>query len=187
MSKYKIVKHYYSSLNELTSKPFTISYENHPNHDISSALLIVSTSLSINNKDDCIHTFYPIYTHYEMLSGVIIHILNESKPLDILYTMFFQKNPLSLIIEGAAKAQEEIKQSDVQRPYEESKSFCFEFMEWIANNDDIVIKYKEIFENISDCYSRKYLLMFEIIISLCVVKIGFNIYLRKINPHNKNK
>lgn len=175
---YKILSIYYN-------EPATIG-----KRDITSAIFIVSTSISFENKGDCIDEFFPVFEHYDFITRAMISTLNSSTYFDIIYTIFFQKNPLKLILEGIEKSKNDLRIRTVDFPLEEADEFCDLMLEWKETNKNMINQYKEVFESISNCYSKKYLILLEIIISLLIVKLCLlfnNKYYHKFTDDNKTK
>ena len=120
----------------------------------------------------------------------MISTLTSSTSFDIIYTIFFQKNPLKLILEGIDKAKNDLRTITANFPLEEADEFCDLMIEWKETNKNMLNEYREIFISISNCYSKKYLILLEIIVSLLIVKLCLlfnNKYYDKCTGDNKTK
>ena len=185
MTTFYKVKDSYKTLSIYYSEPATIG-----KRDITSAIFILSTSFSFENKGDCIDEFFPVFEHYDFITRVMISTLTSSTSFDIIYTIFFQKNPLKLILEGIDKAKNDLRTITANFPLEEADEFCDLMIEWKETNKNMLNEYREIFISISNCYSKKYLILLEIIVSLLIVKLCLlfnNKYYNKFTGDNTTK
>ena len=185
MTTFYKVKDSYKTLSIYYSEPATIG-----KRDITSAIFIFSTSFSFENKGDCIDEFFPVFEHYDFITRAMISTLTSSTSFDIIYTIFFQKNPLKLILEWIDKAKNDLRTITANFPLEEANEFCDLMIEWKETNKNMINEYREIFISISNCYSKKYLILLEIIVSLLIVKLCLlfnNKYYNKFTDDNKTK
>ena len=174
------VKDSYKSLQIYYSDPPKIGEQ-----DITSAIFILTAAFNPISQYECMSEFYPLFHHYDFITRSMIEVLNSSTSFDIFYTIFFQKNPLKLVLEGIEHARIDIRDTSLDIPLEESRDFCEMIMEWKETNKNMLNLYQDIFNSISNCYSKKYLYFLEILASLVIVKIGFVLGDKYANTNKK--